>query len=268
MAEIQDTIREIKSKFRLFMNGMVSQSMREKGIDYKLNFGIEYPRIKEIAADYPCSHELAQALWKENIRECKIMAGLLQPVDGFCREIAEIWIEDMRYPELAEYTVMNLFQRLPYASEVVFPWIADEREYFQLCGYLLMTRLLMKGWTLNERAEAEFLDQAFTVLEGGTEMKILKCLLMIVTAPVVLVLTLFVWLCTGLIYISGLVLGLLSTVIALLGVAVLITYSPQNGVILLVMAFLISPMGLPLAAIWLLGKVQSLKFAIQELVYG
>ena len=41
-------------------------------------------------------------------------------------------------------------------------------------------------------------------------MKILKCLLMIVTAPVVLVLTLFVWLCTGLIYISGLVLGLLT----------------------------------------------------------
>ena len=96
----------------------------------------------------------------------------------------------------------------------------------------------------------------------------LKCLLMIVTAPVILVLTLFVWLCTGLIYISGLVLGLLSTVIALLGVAVLLTYSPKNGAILLVMAFLISPMGLPLAAIWLLGKVQSLKFAIQELVYG
>ena len=34
---------------------------------------------------------------------------------------------------------------------------------------------------------------------------------------------------------------------------------------MLVMAFLISPMGLPLAAIWLLGKVQSLKFAIQEM---
>ena len=79
-------------------------------------------------------------------------------------------------------------------------------------------------------------------------MKILKSLLMIVTAPVILVLTLFVWLCMGLIYISGLVLGLLSTVIALLGVAVLITYSPQNGAILLVMAFLISPMGLSLAA--------------------
>ena len=99
-------------------------------------------------------------------------------------------------------------------------------------------------------------------------MKILKCLLMIVTAPVILVLTLFVWLCMGLIYISGLVLGLLSTVIALLGVGVLITYAPQNGVILLVIAFLISPMGLPLAAIWLLGKVQDLKFAIHDWAYG
>ena len=82
-----------------------------------------------------------------------------------------------------------------------------------------------------------------------------------------LVLTLFVWLCRADLHI-GLVLGLLQLSIALLGVAVLITYSPQNGVILLVMAFLISPMGLPLAAIWLLGKVQSLKFAIQDWVYS
>lgn len=166
MADVHETIKDIKSKFRLFMNGVISQSMREKGLGYKQNFGIEFPRIKEIAAAYEPNHEVAQALWKENIRECKILAGLLQPVDSFCPEIADIWIEDMHYPELAEYTVMNLFQRLPYASEVVFRWMADDREYFQLCGFLLMARLLMKGQKLNERAEAEFLDQAFTALEG------------------------------------------------------------------------------------------------------
>ena len=43
---------------------------------------------------------------------------------------------------------------------------------------------------------------------------------------------------------------------------------PVWGVIALVLAFLISPYGLPLAAIWLLGKVQDLKFAIQDSVYG
>mgnify|MGYP000545824101 FL=1 len=97
---------------------------------------------------------------------------------------------------------------------------------------------------------------------------ILKLLLKIVVAPVILVLTLFVWICVGIVYVSGLVLGLISMMVALLGVAVLLICSLQNGIILLVMAFLISPFGLPLAAIWLLGKVQDLKFLIQDLVYG
>lgn len=64
------------------------------------------------------------------------------------------------------------------------------------------------------------------------------------------------------------VLGLFSMGTALLGVAVLVTYSPQNGLILLLIAFLISPFGLPKLAFWLLGKVQYLKFAIQDSVYG
>ena len=97
-------------------------------------------------------------------------------------------------------------------------------------------------------------------------MTVLKLIMKIVIAPVILLLTLAIWICVGLVYVSGLVLGLLSTVIALLGV--LMTYSPQNGLILLVIAFLISPFGLPKLAFWLLGKVQDLKFAIQDLVYG
>lgn len=103
-------------------------------------------------------------------------------------------------------------------------------------------------------------------------MELLKSLfllpLRILAAPVVLALTLMVWVCTGLVYVSGHVLGLISMVLGLLGTAVLITYSPKNGIILLVMAFLASPYGLPMAAFWLLGKVQRLKFAIRDRVYG
>lgn len=57
-------------------------------------------------------------------------------------------------------------------------------------------------------------------------------------------------------------------VIAVLGAAVLIAYSPANGGILMCMAFLISPFGLPKMAFWLLGKVQGLKHAIRNQMYG
>lgn len=91
---------------------------------------------------------------------------MLQPVETFYPEIADIWVEDMRYPEIAELTCMSLFQYLPYASEKAFEWMVDEREYFQLCGFMLMARLLMKGNQLTERSEAEFLDQAMVTLQS------------------------------------------------------------------------------------------------------
>lgn len=96
----------------------------------------------------------------------------------------------------------------------------------------------------------------------------MRLILKIIAAPVVLTLTLFVWICSGLLYISAFVFGLAGTVVAILGVAVLVTYSPKNGLILLVIAFLVSPMGLPMAAAWLLGKIQDLRYAIQDRIYG
>ena len=76
----------------------------------------------------------------------------------------------------------------------------------------------------------------------------MRLILKILAAPLVVALTLFVWICTIFLYCTGMVLGLAALVVALLGVAVLVTYSLQNGIILLVIAVLISPMGLPTAA--------------------
>lgn len=165
--EIKEQLQEIKTKLRLSMNGVVSQSMREKGLAYKLNFGVELPRIKEIADGYEKNHDLAQALWKEDVRELKILAGFLQPIDSFYPDIADIWVENIHNPEIAEITCMSLFQYLPYAADKAFQWMADEREYFQLCGFLLIARLLAKGSDLNDRAEAEFLDQALAAVQSS-----------------------------------------------------------------------------------------------------
>ena len=62
MESLQDEIREIRKQLRLAMNGVISTSMREKGIVYKLNFGVPYPEIKEIARKHKPNGELAAAL--------------------------------------------------------------------------------------------------------------------------------------------------------------------------------------------------------------
>ena len=57
---------------------------------------------------------------------------------------------------------------------------------------------------------------------------ILKLGLKILAAPLVLALALFTWVCFGLLYVSSFIFGLASTVVALLGIAVLVTYSAKR----------------------------------------
>lgn len=96
----------------------------------------------------------------------------------------------------------------------------------------------------------------------------MRLLLKLLAAPVVLALALSIWICFRLLSCAAFLFGLAGTIVGLLGVAVLVTYSVQNGIILLVIAFLVSPVGLPMAAAWLLGKLQDLRYAIQNRVYG
>ena len=163
---VEETIVEIKKELRANMNGVASARMREAGLNYHVNFGIDLPRLQEIARQFTPSHELAQQLWHENVRESKILAGLLMPVERFWSDVADIWVEQMPNAEIAQLTVMNLFSRLPYASDKAFEWMGHSDEMFQLCGFLLITRLLMQGAVLTERSRNEVLDQANSLQES------------------------------------------------------------------------------------------------------
>lgn len=96
----------------------------------------------------------------------------------------------------------------------------------------------------------------------------MKLILKILAAPVTLLISLFVWICAGLISCSAIVFKLASGLIALMALAVLFTYSVQNGIILLVIAFLVSPLGLPMLAVKLLGGLQSVNGSLKGFIHN
>lgn len=165
---LSEQLRHIKRSLRGVMNGPVSASMRQKGLTYKVNFGVELPRLQQMAAELPHTYELAAALWKENIRECRLLAGMLMPLEAFDAELAEVWVEQMQFVEEAECTVMHLFARAPWASDKAFEWIASPSWMHELCGYLLLARLFMQGLVPGVRDLDEFLDQAATALRSDS----------------------------------------------------------------------------------------------------
>ncbi len=187
---LQDKIKEIKLSFRVMMDGVVAGSMRDKGIDYRLNWGVTLPRLQahaeELKRDLSLSdsqqnyqqdgqehdnpftaYDLAIALWKENVRECKILATLLMPPEKMLPEVCDIWMEQISSQEIAEQAAFNLWQYLPYAPAKAYQWIADEREYYQLCGFHVLSRLFMNGQCPNERGINEYLDQALAAMQSS-----------------------------------------------------------------------------------------------------
>ena len=164
--DINQQIKEIKQSFRLMMDGVVATSMRQKGVNYKLNWGATLPRLKAKAEEIGQNYDLAIALWKENVRECKILATMIMPADKVLPEVIDIWMEQTLTSEIAEQAAFNLYQYLPYAPEKAYTWIASDKELYQLCGFHILSRLFMNGQEPNERGINEFIDQALAALQG------------------------------------------------------------------------------------------------------
>ncbi|MBO4463959.1 MAG: DNA alkylation repair protein [Prevotella sp.] len=181
MTEIEQKIKDIKQSFRQMMDGQVAQSMRQKGVDYHLNWGATLPRLREMADEIKAQpmpngfdnstewiYSLAIALWKENIRECKILATMLMPSDKLLPEVADIWMEQTETVEIAEQLAFNLMQHVPYAAEKAFLWISSADDLPQICGYHILSRLFMRKQEPNERGINEFMDQALAALQSPT----------------------------------------------------------------------------------------------------
>lgn len=176
--DVNETVKEIKRSFRLLMNGVASQSMRQKGVDYKINWGVSLPDLQKMAQQYGKCYKLAIALWQENIRECKILATLIMPPDEMDKTLAEQWVREINSQDMAEMACFNLFQHLHHAADMSYQLMKSNREIEQMCGYLVLSRLFMKGENPHGNRINEFIDDVAHALNSenmGVRHAALNC---------------------------------------------------------------------------------------------
>lgn len=164
---METIIRSIRNDLRLSMNGIAATSMREKGVHYRMNFGVDLMRIREIALRYAPDVMLAETLWEEDVRELKILATLLYPVDRFTSDAADRWVVSITNQEIREQACRNLFQQISFAGELVNLWIVNEIEEIRATGYWLFARLCITRAPSLEMVESELiLERAVSDLKS------------------------------------------------------------------------------------------------------
>lgn len=161
------------------MNGIVSTSMREKGMKYRINFGLTLPLVRCIAESYTPNAELARHLWKEQVRESKMLATWLYPPDEMAPEIAQQWVEEIPYPEIADVCCMNLFVKLPSAFQKATEWIDTENDIIRYTGYQLFNRLMMQNKYPDKETEEKLISSVTELPDNSPttiQMAALNCM--------------------------------------------------------------------------------------------
>ncbi len=164
--ETHSKLMAIKQSFRLFMDGTTSRSMTQKGMGYKINWGVPFHELRKMALPYAPDFNLAIELWKEHIRECKIMATLIMPPERMSADLADVWTELPLSQEMAEMLAFNLLQHVDFAPTLAYQWMASDRTDRQICAYQLLARLFMKGNAPNQRGLDEYMDQVGSALQS------------------------------------------------------------------------------------------------------
>lgn len=132
--KVIDIIAQIKQR----MNGAVVESMRESGIIYKVSYGVTIPELQEIAQPYKGNHELAIQLFEQDIRECKIIASMIDnPAHVTGNQIDE-WCEDFNNTEIIEQVCNNLFWKSDFALSRSYEWCIEDDELMKKAGLLII----------------------------------------------------------------------------------------------------------------------------------
>ena len=163
-------IRQIRKKLYLERDGVNADSLRKKGINYKTILGVPVVTLRRISNDFVSDAALADILWREDHREMKILATLIQNPESFFS--ANAWVNDIENLELAEQASANLFCKLPDADRLACEWIQSPQFYVRICGFLLYTRLFMQ----NRRIDKSDLEIYFHAVcrAFGDESMLLK----------------------------------------------------------------------------------------------
>lgn len=129
MAEKTSEMIALLGRMRKEMNGAVADAMFCYGKPYGLNYGVSLPTVRTIARQVEQSNELADYLFKQQVRELQLAAMHIALPEQFSTEQVERWGEGIINSEMAEEMAFALLRHLSFIDEVYQAWARSENEF-------------------------------------------------------------------------------------------------------------------------------------------
>lgn len=93
-------------------NGVASDSMKEAGLNYKVNFGVSLVDLRNLAKSYKYNNILASLLWDKGWRETYILATLIADPKTLNTLELNRWLDEIPNSEVAEQLGNNILAQI------------------------------------------------------------------------------------------------------------------------------------------------------------
>ena len=134
----------IKRRFFAMRNGIIADTLRKAGLDYRMIFGLNLPQIVEIAAEQPHSAQLAKELWADRrTRESMLLAPMLYPPTEMDTATAARWLAEAPTTEVADVLCLKLLRNVDGAPEIALAALASATEMTRYSALRLLYNVLI-----------------------------------------------------------------------------------------------------------------------------
>ena len=133
----------IKRRFFAMRNGIIADTLRKAGLEYKIIFGLNLPQITEIAAEQPHEADLAEELWADRrTRESLMLAPMLYPAADMDSATAARWIRTAPTTEVADVLCLKLLRHIPGAIDLAIEAAGSDEEMMRYTALRLMFNIV------------------------------------------------------------------------------------------------------------------------------
>lgn len=166
--EFDIKFKKLKNSFRSRMNGEISFQMKQRGINYKQNFGISIPHVKEMKDAFSFTPSECERLWFHEIRETMLMAAMLLPDDELTPVRMNEFSMAIKNIDIAEQSAFFMFSRMPDLDRFIADISLNDNEFVTATAFFAAGRALQTGRVLTPES-IDRLVQCVGSIMGGNQ---------------------------------------------------------------------------------------------------
>ena len=161
--KFQQILKLIKSR----KSGEVADLMNQKGIHYKINWGVSIIEMREIAKQFEPDHLLALKLWNKHWRETMILATLIDEPKKVSEEQIDFWTKTFENIEIAEQASANLWVKTKFAFVKAMEWCRGKKHFMRYTGIHLIGRLALTDKSAIDEMFEPFFEELPTLAKDS-----------------------------------------------------------------------------------------------------